>query len=267
MVKAIIFDGGGTIWYSMDVLYEHYKIAALFFGFIPSVKDFPYDLKLMNELSSLQSFNSRKNMAKILTALLMKEFPSKDLDKILDMREAESELLKLISELIPKQKFWEIATDMGSFLEEALYNYPETWYPLCKGIKKILPVLKKEGYKIALLSNRRKNSVLNILEAYEIYNCFDYVHAPEESEPLRKDFNPILKNLKVNLEECIFVGDSVLDIKSAKDMGDVKTIATLSGMGTERMFNNLPPRYKPDCIINDAEELISCMKKFEKGGR
>lgn len=59
MIRAVIFDGGGTIWNSMEILYQHYQIAAFYFGFTKKLEEFPYPLQLMNELSSFKSFNSR----------------------------------------------------------------------------------------------------------------------------------------------------------------------------------------------------------------
>ncbi len=269
----VVFDGGGTIWNSMPVLYDHYRIAALYFGLVRAVEDFPYSLRLMNELSSLRAFNSRKNIAKALTALLLKRIKAEELDQLLGMSDAEQKLLDTIASLIPDQKFWEIATLMGAFLEEALYNYPEEWYPKCEGLDETLRQLKEKGHIITILSNRRRTSVMNILKAYKIVDFFHHVEAPKTGEPLKKDVLPLLRALRQKgLEvpsQMAFIGDSLLDILSAHEMRQslknareegfaietVKVVGVLSGMGTERMFRTLPTEKRPDVILSRLTEL------------
>ena len=134
MVKAVILDGGGTIWYSMKVLYEHYKIGVSYLGLIRSVDEFPYSFILMNELSCFRNFNSRWNIAKALIALIMMGKKEGDLENIITT-DGEGQVIRYIEELRNSKKsarFEKLSSKLGFFLEEALYNYPEEWYPPCE---------------------------------------------------------------------------------------------------------------------------------------
>ncbi len=70
-----------------------------------------------------------------------------------------------------------------------------------------------------------------------------------------------MKEFSVKAHEAVFVGDSLLDIQSAKESANIYVIAVLSGMSTDRVLNKLPKKYAPDYRIQDLSHLEKCLKE------
>lgn len=91
----------------------------------------------------------------------------------------------------------------------------------------VLEELKKEGYKLAILSNSPNNNVEQVLEKFDLGKYFDAVILSWETGTLKTDkemFETALKKLKVKKEDALMVGDSIpTDIEGAKN-ADVKAI-------------------------------------------
>ncbi|HCJ66919.1 MAG TPA: hypothetical protein DHV62_06230 [Elusimicrobia bacterium] len=257
MIKIIIFDGGGTIWYSMDVLWEHYKAGFFYLGLTHRLDEFPYSLRISNELASLEKYNSRWNIAKALIALFHTKTDPK---KILHSSNPSSALDKIIKKISrDNSKYEKLCAKLGFFLEESLYNYDESRYPPCKNIPETLHQLRKKGFHLALLSNRRISSVEKILKALQLESLFEKIQAPPYDEPETKDVNPLLRYFNVTKKEVVFVGDSALDIKSGKSKGLI-TIGVLSGMGTLHTLK----RAQADYIISDIREIQKIIRRINR---
>lgn len=251
-LKLVIFDGGGTIWYSMDVLWEHYKAGFFYFGLTRKLDGFPYSLQTSNELASLPRYNSRRNMAKGLVALFKS---GKNPEEVLSSTDPSRQLDLLVDACTKGphvgSDFERTCASLGLFLEEALYNYDERRYPACRNVLEALRQLRARGLRLTLLSNRRKASVEKILHALNLYDLFETIEAPEYSERATKNVTSALKTLDLPPEKAVFVGDSTIDISSAKQCG-VTTVGVLSGFGTLRTLR----RAGADYILEDAGELI-----------
>lgn len=255
-IRLIIFDGGGTIWYSMPVLWEHYKSGFFFLGLISRIDEFPYTLETANELSSLEGYNSRWNISKALVAMfLMNINPEQVLNSSEPTKKIDSLIEKIRSNIRFKQKYEKLSSKLGFYLEESLCNYNEKFYPPCKDVVETIKELKRRGYLLAMSSNRRLSSVENILDALNIKDYFDKIEAPLHDEPEAKSIESLLRSLSVPRTDAVFVGDSVLDIKAGKKDG-LRTIAVLSGMGTLRTLQML----QPDFIIEDISKIFGLLQ-------
>jgi putative hydrolase of the HAD superfamily len=88
-------------------------------------------------------------------------------------------------------------------------------------IYNLILCLKKQGYKIALLSNTEKPTMEYFFEqGYEkyfdqtIFSCIEHAVKPE-----KKIYNIALNKLKVNAYETIFIDDKPEYVKAAKIVG------------------------------------------------
>jgi HAD superfamily hydrolase (TIGR01549 family) len=90
---------------------------------------------------------------------------------------------------------------------------------LKKGIPEFLVFLRTRGLKVALVSNNSRENVEYLLHKFRL--SFDLV-LPRESglwKPSGAPFHAVLKELKLNREECCVIGDTFFDIEAAKDAG------------------------------------------------
>lgn len=245
----------------MNVLWEHYKAGFFYLGLTRDLDDFPFSLEISNELSSLEKYNSRWNIAKALVALFQTQTNPED---IFTSSDQVSEMTSLVQSCrnnpITGPKYEKLCSKLGFFLEESLYNYDEDRYPACKNIYETIIQLQDKGFHLALLSNRRISSVKKILKALKVESFFEKIDAPIYDEPEIKTVDPLLNYFSVSKEEAAFVGDSALDIKSGKNFGLI-TIGVLSGMGTLRTLEKVGADY----IIDDAKEIIKIIDGINSG--
>lgn len=256
-IEGVLLDGGGTVWYSMDVLWEHYQAAFIFLG-LADAKTFRciFPQRFVTEISSLRSFNSRRNMP---IALLAMYFTRTHPQKILATDDPEAFLHDLVLEAWEKcsrRAFDGLVKEMGDFLVKALYNRNDKQYPLCPGVAEAIKNINDLGLRIALVSNRQIASTQAILRSKGLAKFIDYVHAPESSnEPVTKDFTKALSAIGVSKEKTVYVGDSNLDIYSAR-VQKVYPIAVLTGMGTRRVLKlENPAKYIRS--LNQLPELLT----------
>ena len=94
---------------------------------------------------------------------------------------------------------------------------------------------------------------MEILAAHELSAQFDCIFGAgsKEDERLIKPLPELLRVLGVDTSDCLFVGDSALDIRSATHVG-MAAIALLGGMGTRRSLR----RCSPKVILENARQLV-----------
>lgn len=117
----------------------------------------------------------------------------------------------------------------------------------------LLEKLKKEGYKIALISNTDCFTTDEVLDKYDLRKYFDEIILSYKVNMLKtnpKMYEMILKKLKVDKSDALVVGDSIeTDMNGAKDAGINAVLVDRRG---RREFN---PK------IKDLDELESFFKK------
>lgn len=89
------------------------------------------------------------------------------------------------------------------------------------GIKELLTELKKEGFLTAVVSNKADEAVKKLCEQY-FEGVFDYCvgeRAGIRTKPAPDSVNEVLKTLSVDRAEAVYVGDSDVDIETAKNAG------------------------------------------------
>ena len=105
--------------------------------------------------------------------------------------------------------------------EEYVRGYNADPYYLTElylGVEDILKALSSRGYKLAVLSNKPDSSVKPIIDKF-LPGVFDAVRgamAGEALKPSPDTTNALLSELGVDPSECAFVGDTDVDILTAK---------------------------------------------------
>lgn len=125
------------------------------------------------------------------------------------------------------------------------------------GIKEELYKIKNKGYKIAVFSNKPDNDTQSIILKY-FGNIFDYVLGKKDKnriKPYPDGLNEIKKNLKICNNNCIFVGDSDVDVMTGKN-ANIKTIAVTWGYRDKTVLQGA------DFIIDSPSELFNVIEEI-----
>src|SRR3989338_4465655 len=124
-----------------------------------------------------------------------------------------------------------------------------------KGADNALKYLRKNGYKIAIVSNSSMKEVKTVLKQTKIKN-YDIIIAKEQvkhGKPAADGIN--LAKRIFNSKEAIIIGDTTYDILAGKK-AKVKTIAVLTGDDSRKKLM----LYNPDYIIKDINQIKAIFK-------
>lgn len=146
-------------------------------------------------------------------------------------------------------------------IEEAMEVYGRIFDRHCtyranpyNGILELLHVMKDRGMKLAVLSNKPHRQTLKVVHAMCGDNLFAYIQGQKEDIPRKPNPAGILYALKemgVQKEECLYVGDSEVDAATGRNAG-LKTICVSWGFRTKEELKAADAEY----IIDRAEELL-----------
>jgi len=118
-------------------------------------------------------------------------------------------------EAVIKKYNWDISVD--SLKKAVRSNFREI-----EGTREVILRLKKNGYKLGLLSVHSKEWIEYCEEQYGYHSLFDTVMYSFEvavSKPNIQAFQLIVDKLHVRPEECLFIDDWPDNIESAKQLG------------------------------------------------
>ena len=137
-------------------------------------------------------------------------------------------------------------------------NYAQNMYNKTapyKGIIKMLGNLKQQGCTIAVVSNKFDIAVKELCNKY-FPNLIDFAAGENEAEGIRKKPHPdtvlkVIKTFNANNNESIYVGDSEVDILTAKN-ANLECISVSWGFKTKQFLieNNAK------IIIDTPEEIF-----------
>ncbi len=125
------------------------------------------------------------------------------------------------------------------------------------GIGELIAQLKYKGIKMAVVSNKAEEMALTVVNKV-FGNVFDIVCGKQEGYPAKPDASLTLKvinDLNVVPSECLFVGDSGMDMQAAVNSG-CRGIGVLWGFrAKEELLSN-----GADYIIENPSELMEIIK-------
>ncbi len=128
---------------------------------------------------------------------------------------------------------------------------------LYDGIGKLLTFLKKKDFKMAILSNK-PDSFTKLCGIKYLRNWdFDAVYGIREGVPRKPDASgaiEILKELHVEPRECLFMGDTKIDMITAKSAG-IDSIGVLWGFRDRQELKENGAKYIVQTPM-DAVKLI-----------
>lgn len=148
----------------------------------------------------------------------------------------------------------------GLRLEEAMEIYGRIFDENCtyhvipyEGIEELLKELRKRQVKLAVLSNKPHRQTVKVVETIFGKGTFDVVWGQQggiQRKPSPEGIYAILKELGVERDECIYVGDSEVDIAAGKN-AMMRTVSVAWGFRTEEELKSEGAA----CLIHRPEEL------------
>ena len=156
------------------------------------------------------------------------------------------------------------ASDSLKLIEaEFVINYQKrcgTRSSLYPHVRETLQALRQAGMKLAVVTNKEGQYTQTILMAHGLQDAFDKVISGDSlptKKPKPDGIWACVKEFGVALEHCLFVGDSSIDIATARNAG-VRVWALPYGynMGAKIQDSN------PDRVIPDFSAILQSLAKF-----
>ena len=128
------------------------------------------------------------------------------------------------------------------------------------GISELLSNLKMQGVRLAVISNKDNRYTQDIIRVLDKEQNIDIAYGFREGiphKPSPESVFGILEELNIKPEEALLVGDSEVDVKTAKNAG-MKSVGVLWGFKGKAAFAENAPDYlaeKPGEIINILMEM------------
>ena len=98
--------------------------------------------------------------------------------------------------------------------------------------------MKEQGMKLGVLSNKPHRQTVKVVREIFGEGMFDCVQGQQEGiarKPDPEGVYRLMDALKVSKEECLYVGDSEVDIQTGKNAG-VRTIGVAWGFRTREIL-------------------------------
>lgn len=149
-----------------------------------------------------------------------------------------------------------------SRIEEGMKVYGRIFSANCtyhvtpyKGILELLGQLKDRGIKLAVLSNKPHGQTVDVVKQIFGASIFDYVQGQCDTLARKPDPSGVWKLLEemgISKEECLYIGDSEVDVKTAKAAG-MQGIAVTWGFRDRELLKT----EGADILIDSPQELLT----------
>ena len=146
-------------------------------------------------------------------------------------------------------------------IEEAMEIYGRIFDENCtyhvtpyEGIVQMLKSMKDKGIKLAVLSNKPHQQTVKVVREVFGEEMFDFAQGQKEEIARKPDpagVNYLMEQMGVSQEECLYVGDSEVDIRTGKNAG-LRTISVAWGFRSKEVLETAGA----DTIIGSPEELL-----------
>ncbi|WP_412555030.1 phosphoglycolate phosphatase [Shimia sp. MIT1388] len=102
-----------------------------------------------------------------------------------------------------------------------IYNASTSEYTVTyDGVREVLDVLKKQGVRMGVCTNKPKEPAMHVLEGLDLSKYFDVVMGGDSFDKRKPDPLPLLETIgETPLKDVLYVGDSEVDAETAKRAG------------------------------------------------
>ncbi|GEN89814.1 HAD family hydrolase [Oceanobacillus sojae] len=131
-----------------------------------------------------------------------------------------------------------------------------------KKINDLLLQLKRDGYKLGIVTGKARRSLLISLECLKMNDLFDVIITGDDvaiPKPHPEGVNKALEQLNVKNTEAVFLGDSEADILAGKQ-ANVHTI----GVQWLPNYQTLEFRIQPDQMFSSVDDFIQYLQTIDR---
>lgn len=139
-------------------------------------------------------------------------------------------------------------------------HYLEHMYDNTKpyeGVEDMLYILKEKGIKTAVVSNKLHSGVVGLCEDFfsgQLTSAYG-VNTEDERKPQPKNVFKALDDLGVSKEETVYVGDSEVDVQTAKNAG-LECIGVTWGFRSENELKEAGAEYIAHTATETADIIL-----------
>ena len=154
---------------------------------------------------------------------------------------------------------WSIGTGEGPLFETVMDNYRSYYNEFCAdntyiydGLLEVITKLHDEGIKLAVVTNKSDAPAKKLCEHF-YPGLFSEVRGHRDGVPHKPDpalVNEVLKALNIKPEDAVYIGDSDVDVKTAKNSGMDHICVTWGYRTREFLIEN-----GAEVLVDTAEEL------------
>lgn len=167
------------------------------------------------------------------------------------------------------RKLLERASDGKAPMEQLFPAYKAYYSAHCadttkpfKGVMETLAVLKERGIKIGVLSNKPHHDTKPMTERF-FGDLVDLAQGEDEEQGVMRKPNPaslfvVMQKLGVDKSQTVYVGDSEVDIQTARNAG-VDCISLTWGFKEREVLEE----YGATMLADDAEQLLKFLSVKE----
>ena len=126
---------------------------------------------------------------------------------------------KTIERAVPEGTEEKVIEEVYDFFNPYYRKHCEIKTRPYDGIVDLLHELRAQGYKTAVISNKENGAVIKLVDTV-FTDCFDYCMGDTPGIKLKPERDMVditLDNLGVNVSEAVYVGDSDVDIETARN--------------------------------------------------
>ncbi|MBU1090033.1 HAD family hydrolase [Patescibacteria group bacterium] len=186
--------------------------------------------------------------------LAEREFPPVATEKIRTLIGEPFE--KIFREITPLEDVAELVKDFRK--KEDARNNPAEIAIVAETIP-TLEFLRRQNLKLGVVSTKKRAVVLQLARDYHLEKFFNLVVGGEEIENPKPHPEPILhacELLGISPREILFVGDSLLDLQSAKAAGAI-FVGVLTGVCAREEFE----KARADYIFSHVGEVVNLVRR------
>ena len=169
-------------------------------------------------------------------------------------------LVKLIERALPADKRTDDIVSMvkNEFLKHYFVHAEELTKPY-EGISGLLNTLRDMQYSLAIASNKTHPATVSLAKRFFPGITFTDVFGQREGYPAKPNpgiLNEIIANAGVNKSEVLYVGDSGVDVSTAKNAG-VDFIGVLWGFRPQKELEDLGA----STFVKNCSELLNIIEQ------